>query len=237
LKILAFDTSGRAVTAALQSDDALLGEVFLNIAQNHSVTLMPMIKRLLNDTGVGLPDITHIACASGPGSFTGLRIGAGTAKALAYALEIPIAAVPTLDALAYNVFDAHSIIVPIMDARRGQVYTAFYRVDDERAGLERLTDYMAADISDVMAELPRFGKPAVFLGDAAPIYKDAIVNNSHGIKCALAPSPALLQRASSVAAIGARMARNGDTTDSASFAPFYLRKPQAERERERAANG
>jgi len=236
VNILAIDATGRAVTAALASEQALLGEIFINGAQNHSVTLMPMIKQLLGSAGMKPADLTHIACASGPGSFTGLRIGAGTAKALAYALDIPIAAVPTLDALAYNVFDAHSIIVPIMDARRRQVYTAFYERGHEAGDLIRLTGYMASDIGDVLKELAGYAKPSVFLGDAVFVYKEEINNmqaagGRDGRPYMFAPMPALLQRASSVAGVAVKMISEGKVTDCESFAPFYLRQPQAERER------
>jgi len=230
VNILAIDTSGRAVTAALASSEALIGEVFINNAQNHSVTLMPMIEQLLNSAGMAVSDLTHIACASGPGSFTGLRIGAGTAKALAYALDIPIAAVPTLDALAYNVFDTRSIIVPIMDARRRQVYTAFYERNPENGDLTRLSEYVSADIGDILRELYAYAKPAVFLGDAVPVYRDFIENGSFDIKHLFAPMPALLQRASSVAGLAVKLVSEGKVTDCESFLPFYLRKSQAESE-------
>ena len=224
MNILAMDTTGRAVTAALASEKALLGEVFINSAQNHSVTLMPMIKQLMQSVGMLKTDLTHIACASGPGSFTGLRIGAGTAKALAYGLNIPIIAVPTLDALAYNVFDAQSIIVPIMDARRRQVYTAFYERASESGSLTRLSDYMAEDITNALKILSEYARPVVFLGDAALVYKEVIINSCFDIKYLFAPPASLLQRASSVAGLAVELAYEGKITDCGSFAPFYLRK-------------
>ena len=233
VKILAFDTSGKTVTAALAGEDTILCEASVNNAQNHSVTLMPMIKQLLDSVNMPASELTHIACASGPGSFTGLRIGAATAKALAYAMDIPIIAVPTLDSLAYNVFDSYSIIVPIMDARQRQVYTAYYQRNPTNGDLIRLSDYMAKDISDVLKELIEFNKSIIFLGDGTPVYKDAIKNNNLGIKFIFAPLPALLQRAASVACLALKLAREGKTTDSKSFTPFYLRKSQAERGRDR----
>jgi tRNA threonylcarbamoyladenosine biosynthesis protein TsaB len=233
VKILAIDTTGGTVTAALAGEDAVIGEVFINSAQNHSITLMPMIKYLLDSAGAEVSDLTHIACASGPGSFTGLRIGAATAKAMAYAADIPIVAVPTLDALAYNIFDAQSVIGPIMDARRRQVYTAYYERDAENDDLIRLSDYRAMDIADVLRELSGFSKPVVFLGDGAPVYKDVILNCGLGNKRVFAPLPALLQRASSVARLAVKLALEGKTTESAGFTPFYLRQSQAERERGR----
>ena len=232
MNILAIDTTGSAVTAAISADTGLLGEVFINGGQNHSVTLMPMIKRLLESVNMKVSDLTHIACASGPGSFTGLRIGAATAKALAYALNIPIVPVPTLDALAYNVFDINTIIVPIMDAKRRQVYTAFYERNAENGMLNRLSDYRASDISEVLQELAAFNRRVIFLGDAVSVYCDTIFNNPFNLLYLTAPFPAVLQRASSVAGLAALLIHEGKTADSGSFIPFYLRKPQAERERE-----
>ena len=230
MNILAIDTTGRAVTAALANETTLLGEVFINGAQNHSVTLMPMIKRLLADSDIKISDLTHIACSSGPGSFTGLRIGAATAKALAYALDIPIVAVPTLDALAYNVFSANTIIVPIMDARRRQVYTAFYAGRGNGGFPNRVSDYMAADIEDVLQDLQRLNLPVTFLGDAVAVYRETLANNKFGVIYEFAPPAMLLQRASSVAGLAARKAAEGEIEDCAGFVPFYLRKSQAERE-------
>ena len=231
MKILAFDTSGNTVTAALASEETILCEQSVNNTQNHSVTLMPMVKQLLDRADMPVSDLTHIACVSGPGSFTGLRIGAATAKALAYALDIPVIAVPTLDSLAYNVFDSQSIIVPIMDARRRQVYTAFYEWNTENCDLTRLSDYMAKDIADVLKDLIGFNRSIIFLGDGVPVYKDAIKNNNFGIKYAYAPLPALLQRAASAACLAVKLAREGKTTDCGGFTPFYLRQSQAERMR------
>ena len=228
MNILAIDTSGRVMTAALANETALLGEVFINSAQNHSVILMPMVKQLLDSVNMTVSDLTHIACASGPGSFTGLRIGAATSKGLSFAADIPIIAVPTLDALAYNIFDAHSIIVPIMDARQRQVYTAYYKRNAYNWDLMRLSDYRAISIEDLIQELFEFSNPIIFLGDGAHVYKDEITNSSLGIKY-IAPLPTLLQRASSVACLAVKLALEGKTTDSKRFVPFYLRQSQAER--------
>ena len=229
--ILAIDTTGRAVTAALAGEESIFFEGFINGSQKTSKTLMPMIKQMLDSVNMSVSDLTHIACSSGPGSFTGLRVGAATAKALAYALNIPVIAVPTLDALAYNVFDAKSIIVPIMDARRRQVYTAFYERYTENGDMIRLSDYQASDITDVLRSLSDYNKPVIFLGDGVPVYRNDII--SYGIESKFAPLPALLQRASSAALLALKLAREGKITDSESFKPFYLRQSQAERQRKR----
>jgi tRNA threonylcarbamoyladenosine biosynthesis protein TsaB len=206
----------------------VLAEMYLNVEQNHSVTLMPMIDQLLNLSGVKLRDIGCIACASGPGSFTGLRIGAAAAKALAFAGDMRIAPVPTLDALAYNAFDTNSIIAPLMDARRGQVYTAFYEWREEV--LVRLTDYQALDISETAARLAQYQKPVTFLGDGASVYREAILSDT-ALTAAFVPANLNLQHASAVACLGFAKVLYGKTVSSGEFAPFYLRLSQAERER------
>jgi len=238
MNILAIDTTGKTVSAALINESTLLGEMTLNSGQKTSVTLMSMIKHLLDNVHMSVSDLTHIACTSGPGSFTGLRIGAATAKAIAYAMDIPIVAVPTLDALAYNVMNAQALIVPLMDARRQQVYTAFFECSGD--DLVRRSDYMAKEIEDVLKEIKdilmetsQFNNRVIFLGDGAIAYHDVIVNNGLDLDYSFAALPLSLQRAASTAGLALKLASNGYSIDSKSFTPFYLRLSQAERLRKR----
>ena len=127
MKLLAIDTTGQTASVAVLEDDTLLAEYTINYHMTHSQTIMPMIEQICNMIKLNKNEIDYIACSCGPGSFTGLRIGAATAKGLALGLDISVVAVPTLDALAYNIFDTSAVICPIMDARRQQVYTAFYQ--------------------------------------------------------------------------------------------------------------
>jgi len=126
MKILAIDTTGVAASAAVVREGKLLAEDVLNYKLTHSQTIMPLVDDVLKKTETDLKTIDYIACSEGPGSFTGLRIGAATAKGLALGLGKKIVTVPTLDVLAYNIFGTENIICPIMDARRSQVYSAFY---------------------------------------------------------------------------------------------------------------
>ena len=185
MKILGIDTTGQTAGAALLDGDRLLAEFSLNYKLTHSQTILPMIAELLERTETAREDIGFIACSAGPGSFTGLRIGAATAKGIALALGRPVIPVPTLDALAYNVYETDGIICPIMDARRQQVYSAFYTWTDGR--LCRETDWMAESIQ---------------------------------------------QRAASVAVLGRILAEEKKTEQNGEFELIYLRKSQAERERE-----
>jgi tRNA threonylcarbamoyladenosine biosynthesis protein TsaB len=133
-----------------------------------------MLEQLKNMVELDLSSVDYIACASGPGSFTGLRIGAATAKGLAHGLDKKIIPVPTLDALAYNMAGCGRLIVPIMDARRNQVYTAFYSDVDAGISQEKVSDYMAEDIKTVLENAADIDENAIFLGDGVPVFKDII---------------------------------------------------------------
>ena len=129
MNILAIDTSALTATAAILSDDTLLGEMSITTKLTHSQTIMPMIDELLKKVSLDITDIDLFACSEGPGSFTGLRIGIGTIKGLAYGLGKPVVGVSTLEALAHNIAYTDCVIAPIMDARRGQVYNALYKYE------------------------------------------------------------------------------------------------------------
>lgn len=224
MKILALDSTGLVASAAIVDENKTIAEFTLNYKKTHSQTLMPMIEKICAETELDLKTLDYIACASGPGSFTGLRIGAATAKGLAHGLGIKIIPVPTLDALAYNLPFSERVIVPIMDARRSQVYTAFFQTVDGR--LEKLSEYMAEDINDVLNSLAEITDSAVFLGDGVPVFKERILefNGTH----IFAPVCANMQRAACVGALA--LQRENEAVDCDKFEIIYLRKSQAERE-------
>jgi len=222
MNVLAIESSGLTAGAAVVCEEKTIAEFNTNYIKNHSQTLMPMVDRLLAISAFSLDDIDYIACSSGPGSFTGLRIGAATAKGLAAGINKPIIPVPTLDALAYTVFKTEGIIAPVMDARRDQVYTAFYVCDD--SGLKRLTDYDALDIDKVLDMAAVYGRPVTFLGDGMLVYKEKILQKGF---FTAAPNNNM-QRAASVGSLALTM--TDKAVPAGEFAPFYIRKPQAERE-------
>lgn len=227
MKILGIDTTGQTASAALVEDDKLIAEFTLNYKLTHSQTIMPMIAEIMERTETDQADIDYIACASGPGSFTGLRIGAATAKGLALSMGKPLVAVPTLDALAYNIFEAGKFICPIMDARRNQVYAAFYEWEDGK--LVRLTDYMAESIEYIIDLAEQFESEVVFLGDGVPVHRERLEENPD---FSFAPAYCNMQRAATVATLGQELARQDMAKPSDEFELIYLRKSQAERERE-----
>ena len=227
MKILALETSAKSVSCAVVEDGAPLASAYQCTGLTHSRTLLPMVDAMLKNADLTIDDMDAIAIAAGPGSFTGLRIGAATAKGFALALDKPIVAVPTLDALAYNVFETNKFICPIMDARRNQVYAAFYMWENGK--LIRLTDHMAESIERVIEIAEMLEHEVIFLGDGVPVHRERLEQNPAFL---FAPAHCNMQRASAVAALGAIMAEEGLAKPGNAFELIYLRKSQAERERE-----
>ena len=227
MKILALDTSGLVASAAITENGKVLAEYTLNYKLTHSQTIMPMIDEIVKMTETDLNTIDYIACSSGPGSFTGLRIGAATAKGLAHGLNKPIVAVPTLEALAYNIFGTDKFICPIMDARRKQVYNAVYVPEGKK--LDVILEEDTRIIDDVLNYVKDVDCEVIFVGDAVSLYKDKIAELDNAI---IAPASCNMQRAACVAALAEIYIEEGKYMNGAEFAPEYLRKSQAERELE-----
>ena len=227
MKILALDTSGLVASAAITENGKVLAEYTLNYKLTHSQTIMPMIDEIVKMTETDLDTIDYIACSSGPGSFTGLRIGAATAKGLAHGLNKPIVAVPTLEALAYNIFGTDKFICPIMDARRKQVYNAVYVPEGKK--LDVILEEDTRIIDDVLDYVKDVDCDVIFVGDAVSLYKDKIAELDNAI---IAPASCNMQRAACVAALAEVYIEEGKYMNGAEFAPEYLRKSQAERELE-----
>lgn len=230
MKVLAVDTSSSVAAVAVMDGLQLLGEYSLNHRKTHSQKLMPMVKELLDSLELKPEDIDLYAASSGPGSFTGLRIGITTVKAIAYAVGKPVASVPTLDALAFNMALSDKLICPMLDARNQQVYTAVYRW--EKQAPVKLTEYMGIHIRELAELVKGKNQAAVFLGDAAELHKD-LLRSELGEHFDLAPANLQLQRGASVAQAALYMAAQGMLENCFDMVPFYLRKSQAERELEK----
>ena len=166
--------------------------------------------------------------AAGPGSFTGLRIGSATAKGLGLALKKPLIAIPTVEGLAYNLYDASGLICPIMDARRKQVYTGIYRFTDHQ--LEVVEDQMAVPMENMIEKLNQRGEAVTFLGDGVPVFRELIAEKMT-VPYSFAPAHLNKQRAAAIAALGEIYYRQGKTETAMEHVPDYLRVSQAERER------
>ena len=228
MKILAFDGTAKAASIALTDDDRLLGHYTIDNGLTQSELLLPMAENLLKSLKLSFSDVELYATSVGPGSFTGVRIGVSLIKGLAFGRNIPCVGVSTLEALAENLFPLRGIIVPCMDARRGQVYSATFRCDGEK--MERLTEDRAIALCDLAEELRAFEGESIYIsGDGYAVAVSAL--SKAGIK--LSPTPELLinESGASVARVAKKMYESGQYQTDIELSPVYLRMPQAERER------
>lgn len=230
MKILGIESSSLTASVAVMTDEILSAEYTVNFKKTHSQTLLPMIDEIGNMLELDLKTMDAIAVSGGPGSFTGLRIGSATAKGLGLALDKPLIHVPTLDAMAYNLYGTSALICPIMDARRSQVYTGLYHFEKE---FEVVKESCGMDIHELIRELNERGERVIFLGDGVPVYKNIIAEEMQ-TAWDFAPANNNCQRAASVAALGGVYFAAGKTESAMEHAPNYLRKAQAERELEEA---
>lgn len=234
MKILGMDSSGLVASVAVVEDNELVAEYTTNYKKTHSQTLLPMLEELKNMIELDLETIDAIAVASGPGSFTGLRIGSATAKGLGLALGKPLVEVPTLEGLAWNLYGTDRVVCPLMDARRNQVYTAAYEFLPRQEGFELrgILPQSPMDIQAVLEELNRLGRPVIFLGDGVPVYGE-IIRGKCRVPYGFAPAGNNRQRAASVAGLGSVYYSQGRTVAAALHRPEYLRQSQAEQEAQR----
>ncbi len=250
MKILGIDSSGMTASVALVTGDSLVSEYTVNNKRTHSETLLPMIDEMLRLAGTEPAELDAVAIASGPGSFTGLRIGAATAKGLALALDIPIVPVPTLEGLAYNLAGDKRLIVSLMDARRNEVYAGAYRVSAESVTI--VLNEEALPVTELFEKLNEIGEEVVFVGDGIPVVKNILADSLKTGEAAddaktagdadnsrvlivpysFASMQNAAQRGASVAALGKLYFEEGKAINSDDFAPEYLRKSQAERVRD-----
>lgn len=235
MKILAVDSSGLVASVAVVEEDILLAEYTMNYKKTHSQTLLPMLNEVKQMIDLDLNSVDAIAVASGPGSFTGLRIGSATVKGLGLALDKPIVEVPTLEGLAYNLCGTTHLVCPMMDARRNQVYTGIYAFEAEGTvwRMKTIKEQCAVDVSEILDVCNELGQPVVFLGDGVPVYKEQIAEICK-IPYSFAPAGMNRQKAASVGTLGVIYAKQGKLVTAAAHEPEYLRKSQAEREREEA---
>ena len=234
MRILALDSSGLVASVAVVESDGVesqtLAEYTVNYKKTHSQTLLPMLDEVASMIDLDLNTIDAIAVAGGPGSFTGLRIGSATAKGLGLALNKPLIHVPTLEGLAYNLCGTKELVCPIMDARRGQVYTGIYSFEGTR--MITLEDQMAVSIEELAQKLKAYEQPVTFLGDGVPVFRkkltDELMVND---EISFAPAHMNRQRAAAIGALGICFYNHGNIETAAAHRPDYLRVSQAERER------
>ena len=227
MKILAFETSAKAASVALMENGKLLGEGYQNTGLTHSQTLMVMAEDLLKACNLTAKDVEAVAVAAGPGSFTGVRIGVAAAKGFAWGGELPCYGVSTLEAMAQNLGVYQGYVVPAMDARRNQVYTAIFHA--EKGILSRLEEDMAISLAELGEKIKNFAEPVFLVGDGALLCYNTLLEEIPGL--VLPPEHRMHQRAAGVALAAQAMMDAGDPGNGAELTPNYLRLSQAERER------
>ena len=227
MRILALETSAKAVSCAVIQEGAPIASAWQCGGLTHSRTLMPMVEAMLRDSELSLESIDAIAVAAGPGSFTGLRIGVSAAKGLAWALGKPCASVSTLEGMARLAAHIPAVLVCAMDARRSQVYNALFRGGE--AAPVRLCEDRAVSLEELALELRSLKEPLVVLGDGAQLCWNYL--QSADIPCSLAPVHLRQQSAVGVGLVGEAMAEAGRVVTAQDLVPNYLRLSQAERER------
>ncbi|MBQ9027256.1 MAG: tRNA (adenosine(37)-N6)-threonylcarbamoyltransferase complex dimerization subunit type 1 TsaB [Lachnospiraceae bacterium] len=230
MKILAIEASGPVAGCALLEDGVLTAEYSVQYKKKHSQSLVPMLDEMKRMLDLQLSSIDFLAVTEGPGSFTGLRIGAATVKGLGLALDKPVLPVPTVDSLACNLFGTDRLICPLMDARRQQVYTGIYENDGE---LRVIEPQCVVALSEITQKLNALGREVIFLGDGVPV-NEAALGEQMTVPYLIAPAHVNRQRAASTAVRAAQIyAERADAAlvSADDFRPEYLRIPQAERER------
>jgi tRNA threonylcarbamoyladenosine biosynthesis protein TsaB len=233
MRILALDTATSACTVAVTEDQNVLVELTLQVPRAHSTRLMPLVAQAVTDSGIAKTDLDAIAVGVGPGSFTGLRIGLATAKGLGFALNKPCVGVPTLKAMAFGTGAQLGLVVPMLDAKRGEVFTAVYAAgsQDPATWAELVppshmhVDQLAERIQELRTGLRHTWQFVTLCGDVAVKYADGL---GLGEVARLAPAGAMLPRAWAVAEVGRSLLAHGQGTAPEALAPVYLRKSEAE---------
>ncbi len=228
MKILGIDSSGLVASIAVVEDDQLLAEYTINYKKTHSQTLLPMLDEIARMIELDLTTLDAIAVSGGPGSFTGLRIGSATAKGLGLSLDKPLISVPTVDALAYQLWGSDALICPLMDARRGQVYTGLYTFQGEQ--LQAWLPQCALSLEELLEQVNACKMPVIFLGDGVPVYRKKIQALCE-VPFSFAPACKNKQSAAALATLAMEYWKEGKIQSAAEHKPDYLRLSQAERER------
>lgn len=222
MRIIALETATMTGSIAVVDEERVISEISLNINATYSEKLMIAIEQLLALSGLTIDDMDGIAVSIGPGSFTGLRIGLSAAKGLSYASGKPLIAIPTIDALALNMPFSNRLVCPILDARKGEVYTALYRPNGQFS--QKLTDDMVV-IPSKLIEMIK--EETVFLGEGVyaygALFKEQLTGLYHE-----APVPLRTPKASNVAMLAMERLKKGEADDPFSLVPRYIRKSEAE---------
>ena len=227
MKILAIDTSTMLGGIAIMDESLLIAESRLNVKSTHSERLMTEIEHCLKQSGIKISDIDVFAVATGPGSFTGLRIGLSTVKGFSYATGKQIVSVPTLEALAWNFPYSKYPVCTMLDARKKEVYAALFKWEGEN--LIRLTNETSAKPEEFARDALRVthDDKFIFAGEGAVLYRDKIIE-AMGEKAIFAPPEKTVPSPANVAVLGFKKAKAGEFSEPISLIPMYIRKSEAE---------
>jgi len=222
MKILGIDTATPILALGIVDGDKVLSEIRFNAGQTHAQILLPNIEKILKDSSLQLEDLDGIALSIGPGSFTGLRIGLATAKGLCFASGKPLLTVPTLDGLVYFNRSLPYPLVPVLDAKKNEVYSAVY--NNREGVLERISDYWVLSVEKLVAKIP---EEVIFLGLGLEVFQDRL-KELCGEKAHFLAGEKNLPSGSSIAFLGLEKFRRSEFEDLEKAEPLYLRSSEAE---------
>jgi tRNA threonylcarbamoyladenosine biosynthesis protein TsaB len=223
MKVLGIDTSTSCGSVGLIDNGEVIADYLLNISVTHSERLLGAIEFVLKEARCNIENLDGWAISLGPGSFTGLRIGVSTVKGLAFATQKPVAGVPALDVLAFQISPTPYLVCPILDARKGEVYTAFYRYEKGDFP-HRQTAFQAIRPKDLVEKIE---ERTIFIGDGVKTYGDYLQNALPSLTIS-PPHPLHLPHGSIVARLGLELLRKGESLDLSNFTPLYVRPSEAE---------
>lgn len=224
--VLGIDTATMVCSIGLADLKRTVAEMTLHTRKTHSERLMPMIQQMIADAELTPQDLSGIAVSIGPGSFTGLRIGITTAKSMAFALGIPVIGIPTLEALAAQFPYSRHLICPIIDAQKGNVYTALYRTDEGYP--KRTNEYQILNIDDVVKHLLSCGQSVILTGEISEFHEQVQQAADTSSVLHLAPALFRMPRGSVIAALGLQQLLKGHGENPSALTPFYIRRSEAE---------
>lgn len=223
--VLGIEAATPVASVAVAGQGGILAERMVLNRRTHSVNLLPMLKAVLEEAEIDKSQLTGIAVSSGPGSFTGLRIGMSTAKALAWVWRLQVVGISTLQSLAYPLSGGEGLVCPILNARKNQVYAAIYEC--RNGMLDCIVAPMAISPQQLAEQLLTLQRPVLFLGDGVPVYKEQLTGVL-GSRAVLAPLAASYPRGAAVAELGLEAFQAGRGIDPAALQPEYIRPSEAE---------
>lgn len=226
MRVLAIDTSNLVLSVAVVDETRVLGEITTNLQKNHSIRMMDNISELLDDLQMAPQELGGIAVANGPGSYTGVRIGVSTAKSMAWALGIPVVGISSLQAVAMNAFGFSGGIIPLFDARRGQVYTGYYQSGQNGTAALVLAERIIL-LSDWLAIIKEQAQnePLLFLGEDTAMHRETILSALGG-QAVFAPVSFNHPRAAHIGWLGSRIITEAGSVHE--LVPEYLQVAEAE---------